>query len=309
MNCTEFSNLLDAWLDGALAPEEAQRMEAHAAACPECGALAALRRDCRALDGEIEVPAAFSASWRQAVRAEAEKAQRAERKRSFRGWLTAAAALVFVVGGAAVTRNSSLLKRHIPAAGNGAAVEEEAAPEPLAEPLALTAKRAEEEPRPQFSSMPTAPTAMATSLPLIESAGETADFGAAAKQPLGAMSAAASSASNVVYGDSFDLDAEEDMEALYEEPSWDDDAPLLAAMIEPEEAAQEAVQTAEDAAEETIPSADAEEAAEEREEAPSGSLLREIGLWALCALPWAAAAAIGWFAARRISQKKDERKN
>ena len=53
MNCKEFSNLLDAWMDGALPDGEADRMQAHAAECGDCASLLALRKDCRRLDEEI----------------------------------------------------------------------------------------------------------------------------------------------------------------------------------------------------------------------------------------------------------------
>ena len=72
MDCKEFSNLLDAWLDGTLPDRDADRMREHAEQCDACASLYALRQDCRRLDEEIEVPEAFSSSWRQMIREEEE---------------------------------------------------------------------------------------------------------------------------------------------------------------------------------------------------------------------------------------------
>ena len=104
MDCKEFSNLLDAYLDGALTPEEAGRMEAHAAACADCLALLTLRKDCLALEEETELPEGFSSSWRQRIREEA-KMERTPGKKKWIPALAAAAALVFILGGTALTRD------------------------------------------------------------------------------------------------------------------------------------------------------------------------------------------------------------
>lgn len=100
MDCTEFLNLLDAFLDEELSREDAERMLSHAAECEECAALLSLRRDLRSLEDDVDVPEEFSASWRAAVEAEAKQEKRAP-LRSFRqSWLAAAAALVMIAGGA-----------------------------------------------------------------------------------------------------------------------------------------------------------------------------------------------------------------
>lgn len=112
MNCKEFSDLLDAFLDGALSDAEATQMQAHAAACADCAQLLRIRRDCRLADEETRVPASFSAAWRQAVGEE----KRAERKRrnasSRKSWLAAAAMLVFVAGGLLISRNGLPTRRN-----------------------------------------------------------------------------------------------------------------------------------------------------------------------------------------------------
>ena len=112
MDCKEFSNLLDAWLDGALSDGEADRMRAHADTCGDCASLKALRKDCRRLDEEIEVPDGFSSAWRQKVEEEADmedtmerNAKKARGKKRWTGWLAAAAALVFIVGGTLLNRD------------------------------------------------------------------------------------------------------------------------------------------------------------------------------------------------------------
>ena len=70
MDCKEFSNLLDAFMDGALPDAEADRLRAHAAECDACAALLALRQDCRRVDEETEVPDAFLSSWRRMIQEE-----------------------------------------------------------------------------------------------------------------------------------------------------------------------------------------------------------------------------------------------
>ena len=115
MNCKEFSDLLDAYLAGTLPDGEAAAMKAHAQACPDCGLLAQACLDARRADEETEVPASFSASWRQRIREE----NNMEKKHNWKGWLAAAAALVFVVGGTLITRDGNR-----PAAGKRSAVYE-----------------------------------------------------------------------------------------------------------------------------------------------------------------------------------------
>lgn len=102
MNCTEFSSLLDAFMEGALPDEAAAAMKAHAAECPSCGMLLQARRDCRAADEQVEVPASFSAAWRESIREE--KQMEEKKSGAWKKYLAAAAALVFVLGGTMLTR-------------------------------------------------------------------------------------------------------------------------------------------------------------------------------------------------------------
>ena len=106
MDCKEFSNLLDAFADGTLPDEEADRMRAHAGECASCAALLALRQDCRKLDEEIEVPDEFSSAWRQTIREEEKMEKKSPKKSRWRAYLAAAAMLVFVIGGTFLTRDS-----------------------------------------------------------------------------------------------------------------------------------------------------------------------------------------------------------
>ncbi|MBR3106684.1 MAG: DUF4349 domain-containing protein [Clostridia bacterium] len=105
MDCKEFSNLLDAYVDGSLSKAEADQMRDHAAACPDCAARLILLKDARRMDEEIEVPEAFSSSWRQMIREEETmEEEKKGRKFPWKSWLAAAAVLVFVLGGTALTR-------------------------------------------------------------------------------------------------------------------------------------------------------------------------------------------------------------
>ena len=120
MNCKEFSNLLDAFMDGTLSDAEAERMRAHAAECEKCAALLSLRQDCRRLDEEIEVPEGFSSSWRQMIREEKAMDEKAKKKVNWKAWAATAAALVFVIGGTLISRDS-MTPRTKYSAQNGAA--------------------------------------------------------------------------------------------------------------------------------------------------------------------------------------------
>ena len=106
MNCKEFSTLLDAYVDGSLSKAEADQMRDHAAACPDCAAMLTLLQDARRMDEEIEVPETFSSSWRQTIREEETMEEKKTKSFPWKNWLAAAAVLVFVLGGTALTRDS-----------------------------------------------------------------------------------------------------------------------------------------------------------------------------------------------------------
>lgn len=101
MNCDEFAFLLDT-LESNWTREEREGMEAHAKACPECAKLLLIRREMRAMDQKEEVPEAFSASWRAAIRRE-EKREMNKKRNTWKRALATAAAVAFVVGGTALS--------------------------------------------------------------------------------------------------------------------------------------------------------------------------------------------------------------
>lgn len=115
MTCDRFASHLHAYLDGSLSAEDSEAMKAHLDSCADCRLLLQITKDCQKLDEGSEVPAAFSSSWREAIRKEEETMQQTpepikERKRPFRlpRWLAVAAALVVVVGGTLLTRPERL---------------------------------------------------------------------------------------------------------------------------------------------------------------------------------------------------------
>lgn len=106
MNCTEFSNLLDAYFDRELPLETCEALEEHARECSACADRLTALLDCRQADEEIELPESFSLSWRQAMREESKMEKTKRKKQGWQNWLAAAAALIVVVGGTALTRDT-----------------------------------------------------------------------------------------------------------------------------------------------------------------------------------------------------------
>lgn len=105
MNCKEFSFLLDAMTDRPLSGLETDALRAHAAECPDCAALLRMLEDCRKTDAETEIPAAFSAAWRQRIREEKALEGKSRKRRAWQGYLAAAAMLIVVLGGALIARD------------------------------------------------------------------------------------------------------------------------------------------------------------------------------------------------------------
>jgi anti-sigma factor RsiW len=88
MNCAEYESQIAEWVDGRLAPADAQAVALHVAGCPACGAFAAsLRQLEAALVGGVARPQltlGFEARLRARMDAEASgdlEAMRAERRR------------------------------------------------------------------------------------------------------------------------------------------------------------------------------------------------------------------------------------
>lgn len=104
MDCNEFSNLLDAYLDGELRDAEANRLKEHAESCPQCATLLQACQDARGLDEELEVPAAFSSAWREKIREEEKMENKTRKRAAWRTWVAAAAALAVLLGSTALVR-------------------------------------------------------------------------------------------------------------------------------------------------------------------------------------------------------------
>ena len=100
--CEDFRGLLDRLLDGEITPEEQARLDAHAAACPDCAALReALLADREALAdalGDVPpMPEDTHEAWMAAIRAE-KAGTRAAGRRKWLRWAGAAAAALYLVG-------------------------------------------------------------------------------------------------------------------------------------------------------------------------------------------------------------------
>ena len=300
MDCKEFSNLLDACLEDALSPEDEKRLEEHAAGCADCAARLRLMRDLRALDADAQVPADFSASWRRKLKEETEE-EKARGAHPWRSWLTAAAALVFVVGGTVMTR------QRLPLTGKGinprptAAQVTEASADAYMAPAQAAAPSAEEEYSVDESM------SMAADLPVLErrdmlfsmeeaAAKETEDSAAESLPDLGPMMAMGASASNVTYAD---LDEAADADEAYDMYEAPEEAEEGAA---PWDDAQDADGAAPESGSGIQPDQPQEPGTDSEQE--GGSFWREAGLAVLCALPWLAIAAFVLLTVRRIRNRK-----
>ena len=77
MNCGEFRERIDDYMDGLLDEALHARMDAHACECTQCSGLLKQAMEIKAaladLDDEAPVPAEVSAAWRRAVKLEAER--------------------------------------------------------------------------------------------------------------------------------------------------------------------------------------------------------------------------------------------
>ena len=110
MQCREFRELLDAYLDNELSPAEREALLAHARECSACAdelASAEVIREALAhLDDDLRVPIAAQASWRAAVKAES---KRRRGRTVYRVLSTVAAAFVLLAGTTAVFRATGVL--------------------------------------------------------------------------------------------------------------------------------------------------------------------------------------------------------
>jgi len=98
MDCNRFETLLDQYLDGTLANGALREAEEHLADCPACRLRLKVLEDCRELNDDGEVPAAFGLGWRQKLH-EQEAPKPVKQFPGITRWLAAAAVLILVFGG------------------------------------------------------------------------------------------------------------------------------------------------------------------------------------------------------------------
>lgn len=100
MNCSDFKQMLDLYIDGELDESQRRALEAHAAQCSSCrdelAAAEQLRKILSHMDDDISVPLPAQAAWRNAVRAEA-KRSRMKKIYSICGAVAAVCVLTFGV--------------------------------------------------------------------------------------------------------------------------------------------------------------------------------------------------------------------
>lgn len=105
MNCSEFSNLLDPYVDGELDEAQCAALKSHADACDECRAALTAAEQLRGIlshiDDGLGVPLPAQAAWRNAIRAEARR-KRMKRVYSICG--AVAAVCVLTLGVTAMLR-------------------------------------------------------------------------------------------------------------------------------------------------------------------------------------------------------------
>ena len=114
MNCGEFRERIDDYMDGLLDEALHARMDAHACECTQCAGLLKQAMEIKAaladLDDEAPVPAEVSAAWRRAVKLEAERRRRA---RVWRGWRAFAAAAAALAGDTVPAYGARELRRTV----------------------------------------------------------------------------------------------------------------------------------------------------------------------------------------------------
>ena len=110
MNCKEFLDRLDAYLDGEMTQPERQAFLAHAQGCSTCReelrCAEAIREALLQMNEGLSVPLAAQAGWRNAVKQES---RRRKRRGFYRAISAAAAAFVLLAGTTAVFRATGVL--------------------------------------------------------------------------------------------------------------------------------------------------------------------------------------------------------
>ena len=115
MNCKEFLEHLDAWIDGEVTPAQRQAFLSHAQGCSACRKelrdAEAIRDALSQMNEGLSVPLAAQAAWRNAVKRESHR----RRGRVFyRALSAAAAAFVLLAGTTAIFRSTGVLDLDAP---------------------------------------------------------------------------------------------------------------------------------------------------------------------------------------------------
>lgn len=97
MKCKELDTLLVQYRDGLLKQAEHELVKQHLEHCSACRVKLQILEDCQSLYEEDEVPASFSAGWRQSIVREEEKPMKQTPK--IIRWLAMAAAMFVLAGG------------------------------------------------------------------------------------------------------------------------------------------------------------------------------------------------------------------
>lgn len=113
MNCHDVDILLDSRLGGGPDAARQRELDEHLKTCSRCRFKLGVLDDCRTLDEGDEVPAAFSAAWRQRITQE--EAVPVKQFPKLIKWVSIAAALVVLVGGTYLTRQARIMKGGLPA--------------------------------------------------------------------------------------------------------------------------------------------------------------------------------------------------
>lgn len=106
IKCEDLWREISNYLDGEVAPELQLAIEGHLSECKRCAAVVAGTRNVIELYGDErmqEVPSGFSSRLHQKL-----ESRMLPNRRSFLGWIVAAAATVLVVGGFETARSSVL---------------------------------------------------------------------------------------------------------------------------------------------------------------------------------------------------------
>ncbi len=112
MNCERFEALLTDYLEGTLTQEDKAAMDQHMEECAACAQslsdMRMLLQDLGSIDDSVQVPTEWSQSWRQAIRTEERtnmlKQSETPRRKPWRAWVSAVAAVAVLAAGSMAAR-------------------------------------------------------------------------------------------------------------------------------------------------------------------------------------------------------------